>query len=82
MPSRRGRSGIVMAILESACDGVKRTHIMLKARLSFSQFEKYLGALKKEGFVTEDSGVLKTTEKGKDVISLCQLCHRLTEEIP
>lgn len=72
---------MVMAILESAGGRVKRTHLMLKARLNFNQFEKYLDALKKEGFVAEGSGVLRTTEKGKDVISLCQLCHQLTEEI-
>ena len=79
---RRGRHDIVVEILKSALNGAKKTHIMLKARLSFPQVERYLNALKKADFITEESGVWKTTEKGLHVIEACKICHRLMKEVP
>ncbi|UCE44122.1 MAG: hypothetical protein JSV57_01120 [Candidatus Bathyarchaeota archaeon] len=54
---------------------------MYKARLSFFQLEQYLHALNDSGFITEENGVWKTTEKGLHVIAACKLCLRLTEEV-
>lgn len=71
-----------MEILEVGRRGAKKTNIMYKARLSHAQLEKYLSALKKENFIVEESGVWKTTERGKNVIDACKLCHRLVKEIP
>ncbi len=82
MAHRRGRHEIVMAILSSAKNGIKKTNIMYRARLGYDQLEKYLGALKKGGFIAEESGVWKTTEKGNDAIEACQICHDLVMEIP
>jgi len=70
-----------MKILKTAKEGEKKTNIMYKARLSFSQLEQYLGALEKAGFITESSGIWSTTEKGFHVIEACEMCLRLTEEI-
>jgi len=70
-----------MKILKTAKDGEKKTNIMYKARLSFSQLEQYLGALEKAGFIAERSGIWSTTEKGFHVIEACEMCLRLTEEI-
>ena len=81
MSRRRGRHGIVVEILEIARNGAKKTKIMYKARLSYSQLEKYLNALRKEGFITEESGVWKTTERGLDVIKACRICMRLVEKV-
>ena len=78
---RRGRHDIIMKILKTAKDGEKKTNIMYKARLSFSQLEQYLGALEKAGFITERSGIWSTTEKGLHVIEACEICLRLTEEV-
>jgi predicted transcriptional regulator len=78
---RRARHDIIMEILKTAKGGEKKTQIMYKARLSFSQLEQYLNALKKGGFITEEAGVWRTTEKGLHVIGACEICLRLTEEV-
>lgn len=78
---RRARHDIIMKILKTAKYGVKKTNIMFRARLSFSQLEKYLEALNEAGFITEKSGVWKTTEKGLHVIEACEICLRLTGEV-
>ena len=78
---RRARHDIIMKILKIAKDGAKKTNIMYKARLSFSQLEQYLGALEKSGFITETSGIWNTTEKGLHVIEACEICLRLTEKV-
>jgi len=81
MSHRRGRHDIVMEILKIARNGAKKTNIMYKARLSHTQLEKYLNALRKEGFINEESGVWKTTERGLDVIKACRICLRLVEKV-
>ena len=78
---RRTRHDIIMKILKTAKYDSKKTNIMFKARLSFSQLEKYLNALNEAGFITEKSGVWKTTEKGLHVMEACEICLRLTEEV-
>lgn len=82
MSRRRTRHDLIMEILRIAENGENKTNIMYKARLSYSQLEKYLNALKKDGFLTEESGVWKTSEKGRSAIEACMICHRLMEEIP
>jgi predicted transcriptional regulator len=84
MPSRkrRARHDIIMEILKAAENGAKKTKIMYKASLSFDQLKQYLNALKKENFITEESGIWKTTEKGLHVIEACKICQRLLEEVP
>ena len=78
---RRARHDIIMKILKTAKNGEKKTNIMHKARLSFSQLEQYLGALEKAGFIAETSGIWNTTKKGFHVIEACEMCLRLTEKI-
>jgi len=70
-----------MEILKTAKGGEKKTQIMYKARLSFSQLEQYLNALKNGGFITEESGVWRTTEKGLHVIEACEICLSFTREV-
>jgi predicted transcriptional regulator len=70
-----------MEILKTAKGGEKKTQIMYKARLSFSQLEQYLNALNDAGFITEKSGVWRTTEKGLHVIEACEICLRFTREV-
>jgi len=48
---RRDSYEIVAAILESARDGAKKTHIMNKAKISYSQTEQYLPFLVERGFL-------------------------------
>lgn len=84
LPRRRVRHDIIMQILKAAKNGAKKSHIMLEARLSFRQLEKYLNHLSTSGFITEETsrtGIWKTTEKGFDVIAACEICCRITEEV-
>jgi len=76
---KRVRHDIIVEILQNARDGARKTHIMYQVNLSHIQNEKYLSALKKAGFITENSGVWKTTEKRLHVIEACKLCQRLTK---
>lgn len=77
---RRGRHDIIVEILKVARGGVKKTHIMFRARLSPAQLKKYLNHLSTAGFITEESGIWKTTEKGLHVIEACEICQRLLEQ--
>lgn len=79
---RRGRHDIVMEILKSARNGSKKTSIMYKANLSYTQLEHYLSALKKANFLTEESTIWRTTEKGLHAIEACNICHRLMKKVP
>lgn len=63
-------------------NGSKKTNIVYKASLSFSQLERYLNALEKAGLTTENSSIWKTTEKGLNVIDACKICQRLMKEVP
>lgn len=78
---RRARHSIIVQILRIAKSGEKKTNIMYKARLSFSQLEHYLGALEKAGFIAEKSGTWNTTKKGLHAIEACEICLQLTEEV-
>ena len=78
---RRARHDIVVEILKHARNGIKKTPLMYKASLSFTQIGQYLNALEKGGFIAEKSGIWKTTEKGLHVIEACELCLRLTTEV-
>lgn len=69
---RRGRQDIIMGILRIAKSGTRKTLIISKVRLSFSQATKYLGSLKEAGYITEESGTWKTTEKGLELIEACK----------
>jgi len=72
MGRRRGEVQILIEILSISLKGVKITHLMFKANLSFSNLRKYLSAMSKQGLirVCNDGGlaVYSTTEKGKLVL--------------
>lgn len=76
---RRVRHDIIIEILQNAENGAKKSRIMYKVGLNFHQNERYLNALKKAGFITEENGIWKTTEKGLHVIEACKICNRLLE---
>ena len=78
---RRARHEIVVEILKNAKNGIKKTKLMYKTKISFDQAGRYLNALEKANFITQESGVWKTTQKGFHVIEACEICHRLTKEV-
>jgi len=69
---RRDRHDIVAEILKTARVGRIKTHIMYKAKLSYSQINTYLGMLVEKGFLENHTvqrrngtvTVYKTTPKG------------------
>jgi predicted transcriptional regulator len=70
MGRRRGEVQILMDILSISLKGVRVTHLMYKANLSYSTLRKYLFATVKEGLViktenSDGSSVYHTSEKGK-----------------
>jgi predicted transcriptional regulator len=54
---------------------------MKKVGLSYAQLKEYLNALKGGGFLTDESGILKTTQKGFHVIEACEICRRLIKKV-
>lgn len=76
---KRESHDIIVEILQTALEGVSKTHIMNQANLNYGQNEKYLKALENAGFITENSGVWKTTKEGLQAIEACKLCRRLTK---
>jgi predicted transcriptional regulator len=78
---RRERHELVMEILKTAKNGARKTHIMKKVGLSYAQLKEYLNALKGGGFLTDESGILKTTQKGFHVIEACEICRRLIKKV-
>ena len=70
---RRSRLEIINDMLKASKNGVKKTHIMYKAKLSFSQLEVYLSFLKERGLIEnkkDNNGKIryKTSEKGYKVM--------------
>ncbi len=69
---RRDRHDIVAEILKTAREGRIKTHIMYKAKLSYSQINIYLKLLVDKGFLENNvikrkkqiMTVYKTTQKG------------------
>jgi predicted transcriptional regulator len=76
-PSRRGRQDIIMGILRIAKHGARKTEMIDKVRLSSAQCAQYLEDLKRAGYISEESGTWKTTEKGLQVVDACKICHNL-----
>ena len=69
MGRRRGEVQILMDILNISLNGVKATHLMYRANLSYSSLRKYLSAMLRQGLIVKvnnDNGtvVYQTTEKG------------------
>ncbi|NIW09775.1 MAG: hypothetical protein GWN33_04070, partial [Gammaproteobacteria bacterium] len=71
---RRDRHDIVAEILKTARGGKIKTHIMYKAKLSYSQINEYLNLLIKKGFLENMTikrkrqiiTMYKTTKKGME----------------
>jgi predicted transcriptional regulator len=70
MGRRRGEVQILTEILSMALNGVKVTHLMYKANLSYSTLRKYLRMTVSQGLIdrvpdSDGAIVYCTTEKGK-----------------
>ncbi len=59
---------IIVSILDAARDGIRKTHLLYSVGLSYEQLCRYVGYLKANGFVEKGGDLLRTTEKGLELI--------------
>jgi predicted transcriptional regulator len=82
---RRDRHDIVAEILKTARGGKIKTHIMYKAKLSYSQINEYLNLLIKKGFLENMAikrkrqiiTMYKTTRKGMEFLDHVESINKL-----
>ena len=83
--NNRGRLQIIGDVLALATSGIKKTHIMYGANLSYEQLHLYLGELTGKRLIAQDvspdGAVYRTTEKGREfLLSYTHLIEILDEE--
>jgi predicted transcriptional regulator len=57
-----------LTVLKAAKNGVKKTHLLSSASMSYEQLTKYIGFLKAFGFIEECDNSYHTTGKGLELI--------------
>lgn len=71
-------------ILALATAGIKKTHIMYRANLSYEQVHLYLGELIEKSLVaqnvSQDGVVYRTTEKGREFLVYYQRIAEFLQE--
>ena len=84
--NNRGKIQIMGDVLALATSGIKKTHIMYRANLSYEQVHLYLGELIGKSLITQDMSspdgvVYRTTEKGREfLLYYTRLVEFLEEE--
>jgi predicted transcriptional regulator len=83
--NNRGKIQIMGDVLALATSGIKKTHIMYRANLSYEQVHLYLGELIGKRLISQDvssDGVIyRTTEKGREfLLYYTRLVEFLEEE--
>jgi len=69
---RRDRHDILVDILKSATGGMKRTNLMHKAKLSYSQLKLCMYVLSENGLLESNDGIVRTTTKGAQFVKVCE----------
>ncbi|HXV46916.1 MAG TPA: winged helix-turn-helix domain-containing protein [Nitrososphaera sp.] len=71
--NNRGKIEIMADVLALSTSGIKKTHIMYKANLSYEQILYYLNQLLGKGLIAQDVSdgalVYRTTEKGREFLA-------------
>lgn len=65
---RRSSLAICLTVLKAAKNGVRKTHLLSSASMSYEQLTKYIGFLKAFGFIEEYGNSYHTTGKGLELI--------------
>jgi predicted transcriptional regulator len=84
--NNRGKIQIMGDVLALATSGIKKTHIMYRANLSYEQVHLYLGELIGKRLISQDVSspdgvVYRTTEKGREfLLYYTRLVEFLEEE--
>ncbi|MDQ3872776.1 MAG: winged helix-turn-helix domain-containing protein [Thermoproteota archaeon] len=72
--NNRGKIQIMGDVLALATSGIKKTHIMYRANLSYEQVHLYLGELIAKGLIAQDASnpadglIYRITEKGREFL--------------
>jgi predicted transcriptional regulator len=78
--NNRGKIQIMGDVLALATAGIKKTHIMYRANMSYEQVLLYLSELIEKRFIAQDDSqdgvVYRTTDKGREFLIYY---NRLTE---
>jgi len=71
--NNRGKIEIMADVLSLSTSGIKKTHIMYRANLSYEQILYYLNQLLSKRLIAQDVSdgavVYRTTEKGREFLS-------------
>ena len=71
--NNRGKIEIMADVLSLSTAGIKKTHIMYRANLSYEQIIHYLTQLLGKGLLAQDISdgalVYRTTEKGREFLN-------------
>lgn len=71
--NNRGKIEIMADVLALSTSGIKKTHIMYRANLSYEQILHYLNQLISKGLIAQDISdgalVYRTTEKGREFLA-------------
>jgi predicted transcriptional regulator len=69
-PTRRREClAITIEILNASINGIIKTHLLYSVGMSYEQLIRYLGFLKKSGFIETQGNLYRTTEKGMKLIA-------------
>src|SRR3712207_4707033 len=84
--NNRGKIQIMGDVLGLATSGIKKTHIMYRANLSYEQVHLYLGELIEKGLIAQDVSpdgvVYRTTTKGREFLLYYTRLVEFLEEEP
>lgn len=84
--NNRGKIEIMADVLTLSTVGIKKTHIMYKANLSYEQILYYLNELMAKSLleqgVEEGSPVYRTTEKGREFLGHFSQMAELIKQYP
>ncbi|HZA47856.1 MAG TPA: winged helix-turn-helix domain-containing protein [Nitrososphaera sp.] len=84
--NNRGKIQIMGDVLGLATSGIKKTHIMYRANLSYEQVHLYLGELIGKRLIAQDVSsdgvVYRTTEKGREFLLYYTRLVEFLEEEP
>lgn len=82
--NNRGKIEIMADVLALSTAGIKKTHIMYRANLSYEQILYYLNQLLGKGLIAQDASdgalVYRTTEKGREFLACYSRMSELITE--
>jgi predicted transcriptional regulator len=82
--NNRGKIEIMADVLSLSTSGIKKTHIMYRANLSYEQIIHYLNQLLGKGLIAQvaadGSLVYRTTEKGREFLACYSRMSELIAE--